>query len=296
MFLCSIVANCRENSILSIAGQPVPFSGASVLIPDDQPTDKFAPSGPLTSKTKSAPGLASGLREATQTHSIGIKMRQSILKSAAIALATGAALTILASAPCYAGFIVDPNPGGTKLYNDDANSNVSAFTANVGSGGPTVNVHTTGNSQTGAGFAIIKPTGDSLLTQVVFTPTDPTLFTAFNFRGQIAPTGYTGIIKLTIVDLSDIHFDFTFTGVAGPNSDFASIGVYSPDFDTIKSATIWADTGERFKTVKQIQFTERPETTTTEVPEPLTMSLFAAGLAGMAGLRRRKSKSVAAAA
>jgi hypothetical protein len=223
-------------------------------------------------------------------------MRRSALKSAAIALATGAALTILASAPCYAGFITDPNPGGTKLYNDDANSNVSSFIANVGNGGPTVGVQTTGNSQTGSGFAIIKPMRDSLLTQVVFTPTDPTLFTAFNFRGQIAPTGYTGIIKLTIVDVSDIHFDFTFSGVAGPNSDFASLGVYSPDLDTIKSATIWADAGESFKTIKQIQFTERPETTTTEVPEPLTMSLFAAGLAGIAGLRRRKSNSGAAAA
>lgn len=221
-------------------------------------------------------------------------MRQSALKSAAIALATGAALTLLASAPCYAGFIVDPNPGGVKLYNNDANSNVSSFIANVGSGGPTVNVQTTGNTNTGAGFAIIKPSGESLLTQVIFTPTDPTLFTAFNFRGQIAPTGYTGVIKLTIVDYSDVHFDFTFTGVGPANSDFASIGVYSPDLDTIKSATLWADTGERFKTVKQIQFTERPATT--EVPEPLTMSLFAAGLAGMAGLRRRKSNSGAAAA
>lgn len=224
-------------------------------------------------------------------------MRQSALKSAAIALATGVALTLLASAPCYAGFIVDPNPGGVNLYNDVANSNVSAFTATVGNGGSsTVGVQTTGNTNTGAGFAIIKPSGESLLTQVIFTPTDPTLFTAFNFRGQIERTGYTGIVKLTIVDYNDVHFDFTFTGVGPANSDFASIGVYSPDFDTIKSATIWADAGERFKTVKQIQFTERPETTTTEVPEPLTMSLFAAGLAGMAGLRRRKSNSGAAVA
>lgn len=36
--------------------------------------------------------------------------------------------------------------------------------------------------------------------------------------------------------------------------------------------------------------------TTTNVPEPFTMSLFAAGLAGMAGLRRRKSSSGAAVA
>jgi len=48
--------------------------------------------------------------------------------------------------------------------------------------------------------------------------------------------------------------------------------------------------------VKQIQFTERPLTTTTQVPEPFTMSLFAAGLAGMAGLRRRKSKTNSGAA
>ena len=224
-------------------------------------------------------------------------MRQSALKSAAIALATGAALTILASAPCYAGFIVDPNPGGTKLFNDNANSNVNSFTATVGNGGTsTVGVQTTANSKTGAGFAIIKPMADTLLTQVIFTPTDPALFTAFNFRGQLERTGFTGVVKLTIVDVSDLHFDFTFSGLAGPNSEFDSIGVYSPDLDTIKSATIWAATGESFKTVKQIQFTERPETTTTEVPEPLTMSLFAAGLAGMAGLRRRKSSSGAAAA
>jgi len=223
-------------------------------------------------------------------------MKQPVLKTLVLALAASTVALVATTSDALAGFIVDPNPGGTKLYNANANSNVSAFIANVGSGGPTINVQTTGNSQTGAGFAIIKPMRDSLLTQVVFTPTDPTLFTAFNFRGQIAPTGYTGIIKLTIVDVSDIHFDFTFSGVAGPNSDFASLGVYSPDLDTIKSATIWADAGESFKTIKQIQFTERPETTTTEVPEPLTMSLFAAGLAGIASLRRRKSNSGAAAA
>ena len=220
-------------------------------------------------------------------------MKQVALKSLAMALAAGA-LSMLASAPANAGFIKDLNPGGDKLYNDVANSNVNSFTATVGnSSGAAINVSTTGNSQTGSGFAIIKPSGDSLLTQVVFTPLDATQFSAFNFRGQLAPSGFDGIVNVTVVDFANVTYDFTFSGVSGPNSDFASIGVIGTDGDTIKSVTVTADQGESFKTVKQIQFVDPPAPV--PVPEPITLSLFAAGLAGMAGLRRRKSSIVSGA-
>lgn len=213
-------------------------------------------------------------------------MKQVALKTLAVAFATGAALTLLCSAPSYAGFIKDPNPGGDKLYNDVANSGVTSFTATVGnSSGPAINVGTTGSSQTGSGFAIIKPYGDSLLTQVVFTPLDDTQFSAFNFRGQLGSTNFDGTVNVSVVDFYNAVFNFSFTGLSGPNSDFASIGVLGTDGDTIKSVTISTDQGASFKTVKQIQFVDPP----TAVPEPLTLSLFAAGLAGTALLRRRKS-------
>ena len=218
-------------------------------------------------------------------------MKQAGLKSFAVALAMGAGLMAIPS-PSYAGFIKDANPGGDKLFNDVANSNVNSFTATVGnSSGPAINVSTTGYSQTGSGFAIVKPYGDSLLTQLVFTPLDATQFSAFNFRGQLASSGFDGIVNVTVVDFANVAYDFTFSGLSGPNADFASIGVISTDGDTIKSVTISADQGESFKTVKQIQFVDPP----TPVPEPVTLSLFVAGLAGMAGLRRRKSSIVSGA-
>jgi hypothetical protein len=214
------------------------------------------------------------------------EMRQVALKTLALAVATGAAITLLSAAPSYAGFIKDPNPGGDKLYNDVANANATSFTATVGnSSGPAINVGTTGTSQTGSGFAIIKPYGDSLLTQVVFTPLDASQFSAFNFRGPLASANFDGTVNVSVVDIADITYNFSFTGLSGPNADFASIGVIGTNGDTIKSVTIATDQGASFKTVKQIQFVDPPVT----VPEPVTLSGFASGLAGAVALRRRKS-------
>src|SRR6266550_9244619 len=100
-----------------------------------------------------------------------------------IAALTGA-LTLSASAT----FIKDEDPGGTKMFIDFANKDVSDFEGFVGGNHPTfphVDIHTTGNVDTGSGYANIKPVKDGLLTQLVFTPEDPNLFSDFNFRGQL---------------------------------------------------------------------------------------------------------------
>src|SRR6266403_6051636 len=85
------------------------------------------------------------------------------------------ALTLSASAT----FIVDTAPGGEKLFIDVANKNVSHFEGFVGANNPSaphVGIDTTGNVNTGSGFATIKPIKDGSLTELVFTPDDGNLF------------------------------------------------------------------------------------------------------------------------
>ena len=163
-----------------------------------------------------------------------------------IAALTGA-LTLSASAT----FIVDPDPGGEKLFIDVANKDVSDFQGFVGannSSAPHVGIHTTGNVDTGSGFANIKPIKKGSLTELVFTPENPDLFADFSFRGQLK-TDASGTVNVSVTDNLGSTQTFTFTGL-GVNSDFARQGIISLDGETIQSVTLTSD----FKEVKQIEF------------------------------------------
>ena len=164
-----------------------------------------------------------------------------------IAAFTGA-LTLTASA----NFIVDPDPGGEKLFIDVANKNVSDFEGFVGannSSAPHVDIHTTGNVNTGSGFATIKPIKDGSLTELIFTPENPNLFADFSFRGQLNDAA-NGTVTVTVQDnQGNAAQIFIFTGLGGPN-DFARQGIISLDGETIQSVTLTSD----FKEVKQIEF------------------------------------------
>jgi len=194
-----------------------------------------------------------------------------------------AALTAALTLSAKANFIVDDNPGGVKIFFDVANHNVSDFDGFVGANNPSaphVHIHAVGNVDTGSGFSTIKPTNNRTdLTQLIFTPDDPTLFSNFSFRGQLEGAAH-GTVTLTVVDNLGHSQTFIFTGI--PNGDFARRGIISTDGETIRSVTI---TGH-FKEFKQVEISFAPET----VPDGgATVMLLGAALSTL-GLARRYLK------
>ena len=185
-------------------------------------------------------------------------------------------LTSVASAT----FIVDTSPGGAKLFIDVANKNVSDFEGFVGannSSAPHVAIHTTGNVDTGSGFATIKPINNGSLTDLVFTPANANLFADFSFRGQLLADA-NGTVTLLVQDnQGNPAQSFTFTGL-GANADFARQGIISLDGETIASITLMSD----FKEVKQLEFSFAPG-----VPDSgATAMLLGGALAGLGLVHR----------
>jgi PEP-CTERM motif len=205
--------------------------------------------------------------------------------------------------PAHASFIIDPNPGGDKFFIGIANHDVSNFSGTVSSNvsGPVINVATAttvDTVDTGSGWSNITPhTG--LLTDLIFTPVDPTLFSDFSFRGQLASDGFSGTVDVKVTDQANATWNLQFTGLAGPNVDFAHIGVMSTDGGTIKTVEIMTPLStlfgqESFKEVKQIDFSYAagsppcPTNDCRDVPEPNSLTLLGLGLIASAfALRRR---------
>lgn len=218
--------------------------------------------------------------------------RNSLLFLTPFALAGGFAL---ASVPAHATFVIDTScgvskcAGGTKFSIDAANSDVTTFTGM--DDGTAFTVDTTGAVDTGAGFSTIKPSGADILSSLTFTPANDMLFSDFSFRGQLESSGFTGIVNVTWTDSSGMSGTIPFTGVAGPNTDFARIGIVSTDGETLKSVTISTPAvpgspRESFKEVKQVEFSAA-----SIIPEPSTYVLMLLGFAGLgyAGIHRAKS-------
>jgi hypothetical protein len=170
------------------------------------------------------------------------------LKYIASIVALTAALTLSARAT----FIVDEAPfGGSFLFNDVANNNVSHFEGFVGANNPSaphVGIDTIGNVDSGSGFANIKPVSGGTLTSLIFTPDNPFLFSDFSFRGQLTAQGG-GTVTLIVTDSLGNSQTFTFTGL-GAEQNFARQGIISLDGETIQSVQLISD----FKEVKQIRF------------------------------------------
>src|SRR6185437_14190222 len=147
------------------------------------------------------------------------------LRIAAFACAVAASLG--ASSASHATFIIDLScgeskcDGGTDFKNDAAVKDVSTFTGTVGGhAGTDVTVDTIGNIDTGAGFSTITPIKGGVLTDLIFTPADDTLFSDFSFRGQLAPIGDDGVLHVKWTDSLGTSGTLDFTGIPGPDEDF----------------------------------------------------------------------------
>jgi PEP-CTERM motif len=214
------------------------------------------------------------------------------LRSAVFATAVGVALG--APGAAHATFVLDTSCGeslcaaGTDFKNDSANHDVSTFTGTVGGhAGTAVTVTTTGNIDSGAGFSTIFPTSGATLTSLTFTPTNDALFTDFSFRGQLNPVGDTSTVDVTWTDSGGTSGTIVFPIAAGPDTDFARLGIVSTD-ETLAKVVVSTTAGESFKEFKQVQFSGAGLVPT--IPEPSTWAMMLAGFAGLGYVGFRRSK------
>ena len=191
-----------------------------------------------------------------------------------LSILTVAALVATVSFQAYV------EPGEKFNILGSAGHDISSFSGQVENMG-IVHVATSGNVDTGAGYANIKPTDkDEVLYTLTFTPADATKYGDFSFRGQLENAGN---VTIALINQFDVLYTFEYL-IADANKDFERIGVVSTDGDWLKSVTI---TNDSFLEVKQIDFSGQR----TPVPEPGTFMLLGAGFFGLAVYGKRRKKA-----
>jgi len=220
-------------------------------------------------------------------------MKQSLVKTLAIALATGAALVAVCSAaqagPIYVFSTstgLQPSNVGTITVTQVDSTHVS-LNVDLLSGYGFVN---SGGPHTPFAFNL----NGSLTGLAISNWSTPV---GGSYTNGLGNSGTFGLNTATGGDNTVFgHFNVALDSSAGNGSSGGYFGdllftVYRPaGLDTVDFTSFSADLSSNINAgVTGSQgWSEGVDPPGTDVPEPLTLSLFAAGLAGMAGMRRRK--------
>jgi hypothetical protein len=202
------------------------------------------------------------------------KSRAVLALASVVALSAGAANAAL--------FIVDPSPSQKDMVKLSEEHGMTSDPASVENPND-VTITTNVAANFSSGDATIKPAGTALLTDIIFTPTNPTEFGDFSFRGQDIAADQTIVLKVTDQNGATQTFDFS-EGAANQDFDRQGIVAAMPG-ETIKSIELMDSGG--FEEAKQFAFSLAAGV----VPEPgvWTMLLFGVGLTGAALRASRRS-------
>jgi hypothetical protein len=194
-------------------------------------------------------------------------------------------------------------PGDLKFFDSTDSKDVTSFVGSVGMehGGLADTVDTFVKTNTGAGYATIKPDVKGTLDELLFTPANPLAFSDFSFRGQIEKAGFSDMLTVIVTGCLDVGGvcqkeapqTIHLTTDAGANADFSRLAIFSMDRETIFSVEVETASGAFFKEFKQVDFSPAGRGTT--VPEPATWIMMLLGFGGAgAALRSRRRLATAA--
>lgn len=210
-------------------------------------------------------------------------MKKSIFSSAAMVIGiTLASAGAAAASPAY--FKID-NTSFTHIYfhNDSTGTSSDAsFAVNNSNVDFTVTADVTADF--GNGFAQMSPSNkNDVLKDVVITPTNPLLYTAFSFHGKDAEANQT--IYMTVTDQSGNTQTFDWFQDKA-HQEFGEFGI---------SANMPGETIARIEITNSGGFDQVKQLTASAAPEPAAWALMMVAVGGMgAALRSRRRKTVAA--
>jgi hypothetical protein len=186
-----------------------------------------------------------------------------------------------------AAFIVESPPTSKPHLNLTAAKDTTSSTGTVVTANDVL-IQTNVDANFASGFSTIKPVKGQLLTDLIFTPTNPNLFTDFTFRGQDIAANQT--IDVVVTDENGVTQTLPFSeGKA--NEDFGRQGIIANlAGETIKSVEL-VDSGG-FEEAKQFSFSFAGAV----VPEPATWAMMLMGLGTMGAAMRARRRNASSAA